>query len=124
MKVKIKIDNAIVALEKNLDVHVVEFHDAIDVWTADAITALEHARDAVTRNQLKADVVELWNIFHRRPVDNRPNYSKYLGMLRQAREAGEIEIVCDEDEYDRIFQDNWDWRISSRATNTAYAARK
>jgi len=124
MKARIKVDNAIAVLEKNLAEHITEYGDAMDVWKEDAKKAIDTFAAAFDRDSLKASATDIYVLFNRKPVDNRPNYSKYLGMLKQAKEAGQTEFECEEDEYDRIFQDEWDWRRASRATNVGYSSRK
>lgn len=124
MKTKILIATAIEALDKNLADHVAEYADAIEVWTTDAVAALEALRDALDRKGVEASSDALWRIYSTKPIDNRKQYSKFLGMLRRAQESDQRHIEVDEDDYDRIFQDNWDWRRSSKAVNATYSSRK
>jgi len=124
MKTKIRIETAIEVLQKNLDEHATELVDATDVWIKDAVAALEKMRDAVDREGVKASGQALWAILAARPEDNRMQYAKFLGMLKRAKDSGEIMIECDEDDYDCIFQDNWSWRVASKARNTSYSSRK
>jgi len=124
MKATIKVENAITVLEKNLEAHIAEYADAIDVWTEDAKKAIDQLKEVFDRQGRKASIEAIYQLWHRQPVDNRPHYSRAIGMLKQAHEAGQTTFECDEDEYDQIFQDNWDWRRASRATNFSYSSRK
>lgn len=120
MKFKIRIDDAIAALEKNLQEHIVELKEATAAWTGQVIQALETLRDAMDRDGLRTSNEELSALFYRRPTDNRAQYSKYLGGLRTAKNSGESIVEMDEDEYDCAFNDNWEWRAQSKILNTSY----
>lgn len=120
MQFTIKIDKALEVLEKNLQEHIVEFKEADEVWTSKTIKALEDLRDAVTRNGLKASYEAVQQLFYHKPQDNRALYSKFIGALKLAKEAGSSCIEMDEDDYDRTFNDNWDWRVQSKLSNAAY----
>lgn len=120
MKFKINIDTAIEAMIKNLDEHKVELKDATTGWTVQAIAALERLRDAIDRKGLDASHNELWQLLANRPVDNRKHYSKFLGALERAKQDGQAHVEVDEDDYDRIFNDNWEWRIQSKISNARY----
>jgi hypothetical protein len=120
MKLNIKLDSAIAVLKKNRDEHVIELKESTDVWLTQVFVALEQLRDAVDRKGLKASNEALTNLFYRRPVDSRLMYSKYLGGLERAKADGQEIVELDEDDYDRIFNDNWEWRIQSKTSNAAY----
>jgi hypothetical protein len=124
MKFELNIDSAIKVIEENLNTHIIELRDAKEVWVEDLKTALDRFRDAVDRKGLEASHDEVQHIMYKRPVDNRSNYSKYLHALKRAKEDGQLKITVDEDDYDRIFNDNWEWRVSSKAGNIAYSSRK
>ena len=123
MQLTVKIDSAIAALEKNLEEHKVELREAMQGWTAKTIAEIEMLRDAVQRDQLKASVETLRRLFYEKPQDNRVQYSKYLSALKAAQGAGNTTVTMDEEEHDRIFNDNWDWRIQSKALNSSYKSR-
>jgi hypothetical protein len=120
MQFNIKIDQALAVLEKNLQEHIVELAEANQVWTAQTVRALEELRDATKRDGLKASYEKVQQLFYKKPQDNRAMYSKFIGALKQAQVAGELNIQMDEDDYDRTFNDNWDWRIQSKTANSSY----
>lgn len=120
MKFKIKIQKALEVAEKNLQEHIVELKEASDEWTRQVHKAIDNLNEAVTRNGLKASHNDLHNLFYKKPIDNRPNYSRYIGALKLGAENSEF-IDMDEDEYDRLFNDNWEWRMSSKLTNSSYS---
>lgn len=120
MKLNIKISTAIDVLKKNQAIHIGELKEATDEWVRLVMLALEKFRDAVDRRGLQASHEELSRLFHMRPQDNRAEYSKMLGAMGQAQVDGQSHVEVDEDDYDRIFMDNWDWRIRSKTANSAY----
>lgn len=124
MKFTVKIDECLDVLKKNLSEHLTELEDAKKVWTEDAKQALDKLRDAVDRKGLDASQMDLYQLFSQKPQDNRKNYSRYIGSLEAAKRSGEMTVILDEDDYDRMFNDNWEWRIASKGLNTAYSARR
>jgi hypothetical protein len=120
MKVRVRIDESIAALKKNLSDHVVELTEAIEVWTEDLHKAMTEFGAAVNRDGLKASHEKLYRLMYQRPADNRLEYAKYIGMLERTKSSGEAFVAIDEDEYDRVFNDNWEWRSASRTTNAIY----
>lgn len=122
MKFEVKIDEAIAMLEKNAREHDKELAEAIPEWTAQLKAAIDKFRDAVDRKALNASISELWNLHNSRPVDNRNQYATYLGGLRHSKEAGALVVQLDEDTYDQIFNDNWNWRQVSLTSNSTYSA--
>ena len=123
MKARIAIDLALSALKKNLADHLVELSEAKSGWTEKVIVEITKLRDAVSRKSEDASNEALQRLFYSRPVDNRRQYSKFISILERAKESGESHVELDEDDSDNIFNDNWDWRIASRATNTSYSKR-
>lgn len=123
MKFDMKIDTAIQALEKNLSDHVVELNEATKEWAKQITAALGKFGDAVNRNGLKAAHDELHGLMYKRPVDTRAQYSKYLSAMKRAQADGQTHITVDEDDHDQIYNDNWDWRTSSKATNSTYSTK-
>jgi len=124
MKFRIAIDTALDTVQKNLDAHLQEFKDASDVWIADVTVALERLRDAVSKQGVRASQVELQKLFYSVPQDNRSQYATYIGALKLAKANGATDIELDEDDYDRVFNDNWQWRAASKALNETYSSRK
>lgn len=124
MKFAVKIDTALAVLEKNLQEHLVELEDAIKGWTYEVSGALMKTRAAVDRNGVKASGEELIRLLYNRPKDNRAEYSKYIGGMKLAKDSGALTIEMDESDYDRTFNDNWDWRIQSKASNAVYASSR
>lgn len=124
MNFEIDIDKAINALAKNIADHIKELEAAREVWVADMHTALNEFKAAVDRKGLDASHEALHLLLYKRPVDNRPQYSKHLGALQAAKDSGQTKIVMDEDEYDRVFNDNWDWRNASKVSNQTYSSRR
>lgn len=120
MKFQVGIDIAIETMTKNLNEHITELAEAATGWTEKMIAALQAFRDAVDRKGVEASANELFHVAHARPKDNRKEYSKFLGALRLAKESGQSHVEVDEDDYDRMFNDNWDWRLQSKAINAAY----
>ena len=123
MKFDIKLDSAIAAMEKNLSDHVKELTEANEGWTHQVIDALEKFRDAVNRQGLKASHDALYKLMYSRPVDNRSLYSKYLSALKRAKADGQELISVDEEDHDHIYNDNWEWRVASKSSNTAYTRK-
>lgn len=124
MKFNMQIETAIEALEKNLNEHVTELKEATAGWTTEMIEALNKFRDAVDRRGLEASHVEIYNLLHSRPVDTRAKYSKYLSAMKRAQADGQSHVAVDEDDHDRIYNDNWEWRVSSKAANVRYTVSK
>ncbi len=120
MKININVDDAIKALKANLEIHKVELKEAVAEWTRLVLVALEKYRDAVDREGLKASHTELLHLFHRQPVDTRAQYSKFISALERAKGPS---VEVDEDDCDRIFSDNWDWRIQSKSANATYSSK-
>lgn len=134
MHFKINITKAIEAAEKNLQAHIKEFAEATEVWTEKVITVLDELngaitaqKDAVDRQGLRASdtalaltYAELQKLYRVKPVDNRANYSRYIGALKLANE-NEPTIEMDEYEFDQLFNDNWEWRIASKTANSMYS---
>jgi len=123
MKFKIAVKKALETAEKNLQEHIVELNEATVGWTEKVKTALDNLRDAVNRDGLKASGETLNQLLYSKPIDNRANYSRYIGAMKLAVENGQENIELDEIEYDHLFNDNWDWRVSSKTSNAAYANR-
>src|SRR5882672_7051171 len=119
MKFKIAVKKALETAEKNLQEHIVELNEATIGWTEKVKAALDTLRDAVNRDGLKASGETLNQLLYSKPIDNRANYSRFIGALKLALENQEI-IEMDEIEYDHLFNDNWDWRVSSKVSNSTY----
>ena len=120
MKFKIKIDIAIGELERNLETHARELREAMEVWNGKVMTALEALTDAVSRKGIQASNDELSGLFYRKPIDHRSNYATYLGALKRAKESGQEFIELDENDYECIFADQFQWRVQSSTTNSMY----
>ncbi len=123
MKFRIAVKKALETAEKNLQEHIVELNEATIGWTEKVKTALDALRDAVNRDGLKASGETLSQLLYSKPVDNRANYSRFIGAMKLAVENGQENIELDEIEYDHLFNDNWDWRVASKVSNAAYANR-
>jgi hypothetical protein len=124
MKFQIAIDTAIEVLQKNLDEHVTELTEARTEWTKLSIVALEKYRDAIDRTGLDASIDELYKLSYSRPKDSRKEYSKFMGAMKRAKQDGQTHVTVDEDDYDRIFNDNWEWRVASKTSNSTYTVKK
>lgn len=123
MKLTIHIDKALAALEKNLSEHIEEYHEARTGWIEKVKSALDDFRDAVDRKGVQASHDKLYQLMHARPRDLRSNYSKFIGALKIAMDSGETTIAIDEDDYDQIFNDSWDWARQGRMSNSTYSAK-
>lgn len=124
MKFSIDIGIALATLKKNLKEHIEELDGAKVGWVEKVKAELDALRDAVDRKGLDASSHALTMLFHTSPKDNRKDYSKYIGALEKAKESGQSQVELDEDDYDAMFNDNWDWRISSKTTNATYYKSK
>jgi hypothetical protein len=124
MQIRIKIDDALAVLRKNLSEHIAEVAEARAGWIEQMIAALKQFRDAIDRRGLDASHNELYHLMHSRPVDYRSRYSRFIGALELSLKAGDSHMTIDEDDYDRMFNDNWDWRVQSRSTNAGYTKPK
>ena len=120
MKFQVKIDIALAALNKNLTDHITELKEANEVWTERVIEELKKLQNAVTRDGLRASNKALSDLFYQKPKDNRAEYSTYIGALNKAQESDQHVIELDEHDYDRIFNDNFEWRVLSASTNSMY----
>lgn len=123
MKFVIKVDKALEAAERNLQEHIVELNEARTAWVEQVKAALDELKNAVDREGLKVSNDTLQRLFHAKPQDNRANYSRYIGALKLAQENGAT-IEMDEVEYDHLFNDNWNWRVSSKTANASYTKPK
>lgn len=124
MQFKVKIEDALTVLRKNLADHVVELKEATTGWIEQVTTELTTLKDAVDRQGLEASNDRLYQLFYAKPRDNRREYARYIGALERTQAAGETLIEMDEDDYDRMFNDNWDWRQLSKVSNASYTTRK
>ena len=120
MKFWIKTDRALEAVSKHLQEHITELNHATTEWVRQVTVALGLYTDAVNRKGLEASWDELHRLQYSRPKDNRPEYSKFMSALTHAKEAGQENIEVDEEDVDRIFNDNWDWRVVSKTANASY----
>ncbi len=120
MKFKIAIKKALEVAEKNLQEHITELNKAKNVWTEKVKASLDDLNKAVDREGVKTSNHELSALFYAKPIDNRVNYSRFIGALKLASENGQETIELDEMEYDQLFNDNWDWRMASKVTNSTY----
>src|SRR5258706_10911175 len=123
MKFRIAVKKALETAEKNLQEHIVELNEATVGWTEKVKTALDNLRDAVNRDGLKASGEALSQLLYSKPIDNRANYSRFIGAMKLAVENGQESIELDEIEYDHLFNDNWDWRVPSKASNATYTGK-
>src|SRR5260221_2612252 len=123
MKFKIAVKKALEVAEKNLQEHITELNEATKGWTEKVKTALDNLRDAVDREGVKAENIALQHLFYSKPIDNRANYSRFIGAMKLASENGQENIDLDEIEYDHLFNDNWDWRVSSKTRKNTYLIR-
>jgi hypothetical protein len=123
MQFKINIDKALAAAERNLKDHISELTEATSVWTEKVHIALDELKNSVDREGLKVSYNNLQHLMYQKPVDNRAQYSQYIGALTLAKENGDV-IEMDEAEYDHIFNDNWDWRVASKTSNAAYSVKR
>jgi hypothetical protein len=124
MKVKIKLHDTLAVLEQNLAMHILEFSEASKGWTSQVIAELGRMQDAMTRETVKTSFTALQHLFYAKPIDNRANYSRYIGLIKLAAENGARDLEVDEEEYDKIFNDNWEWRLLSKTANASYTTHK
>lgn len=120
MKLQLGIDIALGVLTTNLDDHLRELAEAKEGWIEKVKAELDKLRDAVNRKGLDASNHALSLLFHSCPRDNRKEYSKFIGALERAKASGQTHVEIDEDDYDQMFNDNWDWRRASKTTNSTY----
>lgn len=120
MQLTVKIDAALEALRTNLEAHKAELSEAMINWTKQTMDALEEMRDAVSRKGLEASWEKLNHLMYKKPIDNRLHYSKFISALELSKAAGQEEMTINEDDYDRMFSDNWEWRNISRTSNRGY----
>lgn len=123
MKFQVRIDDALEAVNKHFSNHVVELKTATTEWIRQVTAALEIYRDALDRKGLEASYDELQRLQFARPQDNRAQYSRLISALKHASKAGQTILEVNEDESDRIFNDNWDWRQVSKVSNSYYIPR-
>lgn len=124
MKFNVSIQRALDTLQKNLDDHVAELKEATTGWAEKVRDELVSFGAAVDRVGVKASHDRLYTLFYQRPQDNRLQYAKLIGALKLAQETGQATVEMDEDDYDRSFNDNWDWRQQSKVANATYSLRK
>jgi len=120
MKLTVPLADCVTALKKNLDSHISELDTANRVWVEKTKEALTFLVEAVDRRGVQASYDNLANLFLQKPIDNRALYSKYLGLMELAMKAGGTTTEMDENTYDQIFNDNWQWRIASKMSNASY----
>lgn len=120
MKIKYPITEVLSALRNNLQSHDAELKEAMSRWTEQVIIALHELSDAVNRFGVEASNNKLVQLFYNKPKDVRVQYSKYIGMLQRAAQHGEKLVELDDEEYDRFFNDNWEWATAAKVANTAY----
>lgn len=123
MKFKISVKKALEVAESNLKAHITELSEANEVWTEKVKEALDALKNAIDRNGVKASHHDIQVLFLKKPMDNRANYSRYIEALKLALENNDW-IEMDETEYDHLFNDNWDWRITSKLSNAGYTKDK
>lgn len=120
-------DDALAALRKNEKEHVEELAEARKVWIKNMATEQAKLQAAISANPLdddKAVLKPIRELAGNPPVDNRDQYKKYIGSFEAAKRAGQDKVSMDADEYDRLFNDNWAWRVLSKASNMAYIASR
>lgn len=120
MKFQVNIEKAQAVLKINLEEHVVELKEATTAWIEQVKKELEALRDAVDRKGLEASHASLNKLFYGVPKDSRKDYARYIGALTTAAESGQTHVELDDEDYDRMFNDNWEWRAASKASNSLY----
>lgn len=120
MKFQVDIETALAVLKDNLEEHIVELREATSVWVEEVKKELDAFKDAVDRKGLEASHTSLNQLFYKTPKDSRKDYSRYIGALETAKASGQQHVELDDEDYDRMFNDNWEWRAASKTSNSLY----
>lgn len=120
MKINYPIREVLDILRKNRDAHIAELSEVLPEWSQRVHRALDKLAEAVDRHGLEANNLELATLFYQKPKDVRYQYAKYIGMLERAEKNGEQTIAIDDDEYDQLFNDNWEWSKQAKSSNASY----
>ena len=107
-------DRLVEKIQVNRDAHRAEFEKAIVAYKARIITELEERLDDARHGRNVEHYIRLPI-----PEDHTDDYDQVLEML-----AMEIrpEITIDYNTFRRYVMDDWDWKQTTTATNTFYAA--
>ena len=117
MKINAKPADLVAALEHNKAAHREEYEKALGTWFEKLGNTLAELLTAAEAREVDRDYADpIWRLT--KPVDNTELYDKYIGMFTMATDET-IEISSED--YGCVVDDNWDWAVSAKATNSSYA---
>lgn len=117
MRVKMRPQDLIKALEVNKADHLEEYASAVQDYFAEARRQLNALQRKVRAGDLDGEL----RFMLVKPVNIEGLYDKYIGMFRMTTDE-EIEISAED--YGCIVDNNWDWATSAKATNALYSSAR
>lgn len=116
-----KVSDLVAALEKNLEAHKVDYAKALEVYRKDVGEAVQKLYDEWTskkESSTKFDVKH--NLGLNAPINCVDGYTNLINMFKiMAREEIELELS----EASHFLNDDWDWAVSAKASNSYYLNR-
>ncbi len=125
IKTKYKTSFLIDKLKEHRDNHIKDYAKAKEVYQEDLKSALKElyqksleSMETFDLNSIKDSYAKVHNIV--KPVDARKSYEQYISLLFNS--ADEI-IELDISDANSIINDEWDWAITAKMTNSLYSNR-
>lgn len=121
IKAKYKTSFLIDKLKEHRDNHITDYAKAVTVYNNDLTRALEKLAATASGTDLD-EVKQAYNKVFAivKPVDARKAYEQYISLLSNS--ADEI-IELDMDDANSIINDEWDWAVNAKMTNSFYSSR-
>ena len=113
--VKVNRNELLDIVKRNKEKHVAEFNEAVEDYKKAAVKVM-------TENLSLATTGELESIAKIKPLASRPNSyeTSYERAIRMLELSVEDVIEVEEDVFNQLVLDEWEWKASFTTTNTFY----
>lgn len=118
IKANYKVEDIITALLKNKEEHIKDYKKAIQVYMSDLLNAFEVPLAKLEKG-LVPDLIP-----HNFGLNQPRNEEKsYDNMIKLFQSMTDNVVELDMDDANGIFNDEWDWAVSSKILNSTYSSR-
>jgi hypothetical protein len=121
IKTTYSVPTLIAYLKTNKEEHIKEYAEAKEAYDKKKRELLSDLQDA-THTKGPEGIKEAYNAYERlvSPVDATKMYDEYIALIG-ASDSNSIEL--DSEDASAIINDQWEWAVSAKFTNSAYLSK-
>lgn len=116
----------VASLEANKAAHIEDYKKAVEVYNRDVQTKLKliakMARKTITNPEMQKNLIKVYGDYCRlsMPVNASKTYDTYISLMSQ---TSSDTVVLSIQDANAIINDEWDWAIAAKNTNSSYSSR-